>query len=464
MSKLLLAEYFYIVLNRVQYRPSKINKRSTMKKEICVVVDMINGFINEGVLSDPSINQIVPETVKVVKSFLDENKDVLSFQDTHTMSSLEFEFYPPHCLKDTSESELIPELKPFESKMIKVEKDTTNGFFVNSTLCSCPVGKFIDTSSTPAACSVCSTITNCLACTDATTCTTCNAADKFVANNVGVCVCIDGFWDNAGVCDPCPVGCETCTDLTLCGGCLTPFVFDAFNLLCVCPPDTHYFDSDNCSLCSFAIPGCKNCSSSAVCLECTADQLFNPVPVSDKCICSDGFYLDTSTGMCEPCEAGCKVCDDSTTCTECKAGFDDPPVAGDCNCPAGMILDPSGSHCVSSCADISPGCLTCSGGGSTFTCDSCDANSVPAGSNCSCSSFNPTGACDACGAPFQPTCCPNPATYDMDTDGNCEPCVSDCAVCANDGTCLKCASKFFLDIGGNICQPCSAGCLSCSST
>lgn len=100
-----------------------------MKKEICVVVDMINGFINEGVLSDPSINQIVPETVKVVQSFLDNKNDVLSFQDTHTMSSLEFEFYPPHCLKDTSESELIPELKPFESQMIKVEKDTTNGFF-----------------------------------------------------------------------------------------------------------------------------------------------------------------------------------------------------------------------------------------------------------------------------------------------------------------------------------------------
>lgn len=100
-----------------------------MKKEICVVVDMINGFINEGVLSDPSINQIVPETVKVVKSFLDEKKDVLSFQDTHTLSSLEFDFYPPHCLKDTYESELIPELKPFASQMIKVEKDTTNGFF-----------------------------------------------------------------------------------------------------------------------------------------------------------------------------------------------------------------------------------------------------------------------------------------------------------------------------------------------
>ena len=100
-----------------------------MKKEICVVVDMINGFINEGVLSDPSINKIVPETVKIVEHFLTENKDVLSFQDTHTMSSLEFDFYPPHCLKGTRESDLIPELKPFESHMIKIEKDSTNGFF-----------------------------------------------------------------------------------------------------------------------------------------------------------------------------------------------------------------------------------------------------------------------------------------------------------------------------------------------
>ncbi len=100
-----------------------------MKKEICVVVDMINGFINEGALSDPSINQIVPETLNVIQSFLKDKQDVLSFQDTHTMSSLEFAYYPPHCLKDTNESDLIPELKPFESQMIKVEKDTTNGFF-----------------------------------------------------------------------------------------------------------------------------------------------------------------------------------------------------------------------------------------------------------------------------------------------------------------------------------------------
>lgn len=98
-------------------------------KEICVAVDMINGFINEGPLADKSIQTIVPETIRVIQEHLNEGKDVLSFQDTHTLDSLEFKSYPPHCLKDTSESELIPELKLFEDKMIKIEKDTTNGFF-----------------------------------------------------------------------------------------------------------------------------------------------------------------------------------------------------------------------------------------------------------------------------------------------------------------------------------------------
>lgn len=98
-------------------------------KEICVVVDMINGFINEGPLSDPSINQIVPKTVEVIESFLKDKKEVLAFQDAHTEDALEFKNYPVHCLKGSSESDLIPELKPFEKNMLQIEKNTTNGFF-----------------------------------------------------------------------------------------------------------------------------------------------------------------------------------------------------------------------------------------------------------------------------------------------------------------------------------------------
>ena len=102
-----------------------------MSNEICVVVDMINGFVHEGPLADPSILKIVPKTKEVIESFLKEGKDVLSFQDAHSDHSLEFENYPPHCLKGTSQSELIPELKEFELSIQKIEKDTTNGFFAS---------------------------------------------------------------------------------------------------------------------------------------------------------------------------------------------------------------------------------------------------------------------------------------------------------------------------------------------
>ena len=98
-------------------------------KEILIVVDMLKGFIDQGPLADPSIRQIVPENVRLVESFLKDKKPVLYFQDAHTQDALEFENYPPHCLKGTKESELIDDLKVFEKQMIQVEKNTTNGFF-----------------------------------------------------------------------------------------------------------------------------------------------------------------------------------------------------------------------------------------------------------------------------------------------------------------------------------------------
>lgn len=97
--------------------------------EILIVVDMLKGFIDKGPLADPSIRQIVPENVRLVETFLNDKKPVLYFQDAHSLDALEFENYPPHCLKGTTESELIDDLKVFEDKMIQVEKNTTNGFF-----------------------------------------------------------------------------------------------------------------------------------------------------------------------------------------------------------------------------------------------------------------------------------------------------------------------------------------------
>jgi len=101
----------------------------TTNKEILIVIDMLKGFIDEGPLADPSIRQIVPENIRQIEKFIEDKKDVLYFQDAHTPDALEFENYPPHCLKGSKESELIDELKVYENKMIQVEKNTTNGFF-----------------------------------------------------------------------------------------------------------------------------------------------------------------------------------------------------------------------------------------------------------------------------------------------------------------------------------------------
>lgn len=97
-------------------------------KKLLVIVDMVNGFINQGALADKKINKITPVIVDLVKNAIKENTPIIAFKDAHTKNDPEFAFYPPHCIKGTAECELIPELKPFESKFISIKKNTTNGF------------------------------------------------------------------------------------------------------------------------------------------------------------------------------------------------------------------------------------------------------------------------------------------------------------------------------------------------
>ena len=101
-----------------------------MKKErnLLVVVDMVNGFINEGNLADKSINRITGNVVSLVEDAIQNGVNIIAFKDTHTENDVEFNSFPPHCIKGTSECELIPELKIYEDFMYVIEKPTTNGF------------------------------------------------------------------------------------------------------------------------------------------------------------------------------------------------------------------------------------------------------------------------------------------------------------------------------------------------
>lgn len=94
-----------------------------MKKAL-FVVDMVNGFIKEGAMHDEKIMAIVPVIKERIKEY--QNEDVYFIADTHEAEAIEFNSFPKHCVKGTSESEIIDELKPFVHHLI--EKNSTNTF------------------------------------------------------------------------------------------------------------------------------------------------------------------------------------------------------------------------------------------------------------------------------------------------------------------------------------------------
>lgn len=97
-------------------------------KNLLVVVDMVNGFVNTGALADKKINKITPNIERLIKLAKQKHIPILAFRDCHSENDPEFKLFPKHCVKGTLESELIPELKKYEKDMVIVDKNTTNGF------------------------------------------------------------------------------------------------------------------------------------------------------------------------------------------------------------------------------------------------------------------------------------------------------------------------------------------------
>ncbi len=98
------------------------------KKNCLIVVDMINGFINEGALSDKSITKCIPPILSLIKEFINKNQPILAFCDSHPENCKEFDSYPVHCLNNSHESQLVDEIKAYEDQMIVLNKNSTNGF------------------------------------------------------------------------------------------------------------------------------------------------------------------------------------------------------------------------------------------------------------------------------------------------------------------------------------------------
>jgi nicotinamidase-related amidase len=74
--------------------------------------DLIKGFCTIGPLASPRVNHIVPQVAGFFKSAWNYGiHNILLFQDAHEPDAVEFNAYPPHCIRGTAEAETVEEFK-----------------------------------------------------------------------------------------------------------------------------------------------------------------------------------------------------------------------------------------------------------------------------------------------------------------------------------------------------------------
>lgn len=96
-------------------------------KTALVIVDMVNGFLTEGVLSSPRSASVLPACEQLLQFAKENAIPTVAFADCHEPDCIEFASFPPHCIRGTSESEIAPSLQKIGG-YLKIEKNSTNGF------------------------------------------------------------------------------------------------------------------------------------------------------------------------------------------------------------------------------------------------------------------------------------------------------------------------------------------------
>ena len=110
-----------------------MNKNLKDTQKMLIVVDLVKGFVTEGAMADKYIQHIVPESKRLVESYLKKGDPVMYIKDCHEKNSAEFNHFPEHCLRGTKEAEMVDELLTYENDTIVVEKNATGGaIFVRS--------------------------------------------------------------------------------------------------------------------------------------------------------------------------------------------------------------------------------------------------------------------------------------------------------------------------------------------
>lgn len=99
-----------------------------MKKTVVIVIDMVKGFVNEGLLASPRVEKMSYKLVETLKGFKTARK--VFFRDCHYKDSKEILVRGEHCMYGTSESCLIDSVaaEVDNFKDVVIYKNSTNGF------------------------------------------------------------------------------------------------------------------------------------------------------------------------------------------------------------------------------------------------------------------------------------------------------------------------------------------------
>lgn len=105
-------------------------KNLKIYEKCLIVVDMVNGFVREGVLHDDKISLVIPNQIELIEKYNNEGELVVFIKDTHDETAVEFKRFgnTKHCVRGTKEAELVDELLSYENKdnTVSIEKNSTS--------------------------------------------------------------------------------------------------------------------------------------------------------------------------------------------------------------------------------------------------------------------------------------------------------------------------------------------------
>ena len=107
----------------------KVKKLEVYEKAL-IIVDMVNGFVEEGVLHDKKISRIIPRQLELIQKNHQQQGLTIFIKDSHTERSTEFKRFnnTKHCLTGSKESKVVDDLKEWESApdTISIMKNSTS--------------------------------------------------------------------------------------------------------------------------------------------------------------------------------------------------------------------------------------------------------------------------------------------------------------------------------------------------